>query len=208
MKNSDLIVDDMVFDAFKNGDEKAFTSIYHCFKRQIYVTTYKIVRSEWDAEDITVKTFTHLWDKRLIIRDMQHLKNFLFIVSRNLSIDVLRYRARVSETSAGSLDAIDNNKLVSSNHDQVFAELIEEIWQVVSRMPKMRREVFFLRYKEDKSADEVSALLHISINTVYKHTSLALEQMRSVFQNGYFGAAEVQIICFFSAEIIAHSHSF
>jgi RNA polymerase sigma-70 factor (ECF subfamily) len=184
-----------VFRAFQKGDEKAFTCIYEALKYSVYTTTRRIVGSSEDAEDITVEAFALAWERRQVIKSMDHLKNLLHVIARNTSITLLRNKGSVSHYDIDEiLDQLDSDNTVRCNNDRIFADLVEELHKAMERMPKVRKTVFQMRYFEERPADEVAASLNISVHTVYWHTKLALVQLRELLSNKRASITELGIV--------------
>jgi RNA polymerase sigma factor (sigma-70 family) len=174
-----ILSDHILFDAFKRGDQRAFMEVYHGFKRAIYATTIKMVRSAEEAEDLTVQVFVRAWERRETIYSMAHLKNLLFISARNAAIDSLQAKkCSQVELSAEVTEEIDSYNISKYETDQLFTNLVEDIMAVIKTMPKVRATVFRMRYLEDRSVQEVSETLHLSAQSVYSHTKEALAQAR------------------------------
>ena len=187
-----------VFHAFQNGDEKAFTWIYDALKYSVYTTTRKIVGSSEDAEDITVEAFALAWERRQVIKSMDHLRNLLHVIARNSSITLLRNKGKVSYYDIGEiLDQLDANNRHRCDNDRIFADLVEELHTAMDRMPKVRKTVFQMRYFDERPADEVAASLNISVHTVYWHTKLALVQLREILSTNKGGITEFGVVALF-----------
>jgi RNA polymerase sigma-70 factor (ECF subfamily) len=174
-----ILSNQVLFDAFKKGDQRAFMEIYQTLKKVIYAFTIKIIGSAEDAEDLTVQAFVRVWERRESIESMAHLKNLLFIVSRNGSIDFLREKRRSQlELTPEIAEELDACRISKYKTDQFFADLVEEISAVIRRMPKLRAKVFRMRYLEERSVKEVAEMLNLSIPNVYWHTKEAVDQVR------------------------------
>jgi RNA polymerase sigma factor (sigma-70 family) len=179
MNYKDLLSNQELFDAFRRGDQRAFSEIYRCFKIAIYAFTIRMVGEAEKAEDLTVQSFVRVWERRESIESMAHLKNFLYIAARNSSINYLRERRRSQlELTSEIAEEADTYHISRYETDQLFTDLVEDIMLVVKKMPKLRGIVFRMRYLEERSVKEVADTLQLSIQNVYWHTSEALAQVR------------------------------
>jgi RNA polymerase sigma factor (sigma-70 family) len=178
-----ILSDQVLFEAFKRGDQHAFMEVYQTFKKAVYAFTVRIVRSAEEAEDLTVQAFVRVWEHRSSIDSMAHLKNFLFISVRNSSINYLQARRRSEvELTTAVAEEIDSKCLSHHNNDILFTELVEDILALIETMPKLRGTVFRMRFLEEQSAQQVSQKLGLSIHGVYWHTKEAVAQAREVLQ--------------------------
>jgi RNA polymerase sigma factor (sigma-70 family) len=181
MKYKAILSNRFVFDAFKSGDQRAFMEVYRSFKTVVYAFTIRMVGSAEDAEDLTIQTFTRVWERRESIESMAHLKNLLFISARNSAIDFLESKRRSQvELTTEVAEEIDMYNVSTYKTDQLFADLVEDILALVEKMPRLRQQVFRMRYLEERSVKEVSDTLGLSVQSVYWHTKEALAQAREV----------------------------
>ena len=175
-----ILLDQVLFAEFKRGDERAFMEVYQTFKKVVYAFTIRMVGSPEDAEDLTVQTFTRIWERRESIESMAHLKNFLFVAARNSSINFLQSKRRSQlELTTELTEEIDSYNSWKYNRDQLFTDLVEDITALVEKMPKLRGQVFRMRFLEERSVKEVADMLNLSVRSVYWHTTEALAQARA-----------------------------
>lgn len=179
-----ILSDQVIFAAFKTGDQAAFMEVYRGFKKAIYAFTIRMVGSAEDAEDLTVQTFTRIWERRESIESMAHLKNLLFVSARNSAINFLESKRRSQvELNLEVAEEIDTYNISKYNADQLFTDLVEDILAIVEKMPKVRKQVFQMRYLEERSVKEVAETLGLSVQAVYWHTKEALAQARGALLN-------------------------
>jgi RNA polymerase sigma-70 factor (ECF subfamily) len=189
LSNQDL------FDAFKRGDQRAFTKIYEAFKKMVYAVIIRMVRSPEDAEDLTVQAFTRVWEHRATMESMAHLKNFLFISARNSAIDYLRARRHSKvELTPEIAEEIDSSNESEIETDVLFAELVQDILALIQTMPKVRGKVFRMRFLEELSAKEVADHLDLSIHGVYWHTKEGVAQVRETLTQKAHGRSKVFLL--------------
>jgi RNA polymerase sigma-70 factor (ECF subfamily) len=62
------------------------------------------------------------------------------------------------------------------------AELQRLAAAAVARLPERRREVFRLAREEGLSYQEIADILHLSLQTVANHTSLAMADLRTALR--------------------------
>lgn len=180
MSYKTLLSDQVLFDAFKRGDERAFAQVYQAFKRAVYITTIKMVGSAEDAEDLTVQAFARVWERRATIASMAHLRNFLFVAARNGSINFLEAKRRSPvELTPLVTEEMETGGASAREADQLFADLVERIMAVVEEMPRLRKLVFRMRYLDERPVREVAETLELSIHSVYWHSKEALAQIRA-----------------------------
>jgi len=67
----------------------------------------------------------------------------------------------------------------------VGREIGRTIAEQVGTLPDMQRDVFALRYYEDRSLAEIAALLRVSVGTVKTHLFRATRRVRTVVERLY-----------------------
>lgn len=190
------LIDQSLFEAYLQGNEAAFTRIYHILKGEIYMFAVKITKSKEDAEDITIRVFSKLWEYRERIDSPVHLRRWAFFTARNLCINTLRDkqfpRQLTDEIMFDTRDPSSDKEALE--HEQIWTSVMEELWKMVSTLPPMRRKVLLMRFRENKSMEEIASLLGLRIQTVYNHMARAKDQMRKLLYDGHFKEQEALVL--------------
>lgn len=175
--NPDLIIQ------FQQGDPQAFTSFFHLHYRPLCYFATQLVGSLPDAEDIVKDTFVKLWQKHTDFPTPQNIKAFLYITTRNACLNFLRH-LQVKESSRKELIYLEEEKGQELVLNQMIrAELMQEIYSEIEKLPEKRREVFKKAYLEGFKNDEIATQMKISIHTVKEHKGKALQFLRLRFSD-------------------------
>lgn len=150
------------------GDEPSFEALYREYSDPLYHFTLKFVKSPELADDLTQEVFIHLWEIREQMTKVENLRSYLFTMCRNHIFNFLKRASR--ETAAIGLmirhyhpvQDMADDKLISEDYRHFIRDVLESL-------PIQTREIFRLCREENKSYDEVAALLGISRNAVKKH---------------------------------------
>jgi RNA polymerase sigma factor (sigma-70 family) len=86
---------DFNIELFKQGDEEAYNYVYNQYYPPIYLVAFLMLQNEKEAEDQTQKAFIELLDRRHLFETENGINDFLFIVTRNACIDIIRKRNRL-----------------------------------------------------------------------------------------------------------------
>jgi RNA polymerase sigma-70 factor (ECF subfamily) len=65
----------------------------------------------------------------------------------------------------------------------IRAELMQDIYAEIEKLPEKRRQVFKLAYVEGLKNDEIAAQMNISVHTVKEHKGKALQFLRLRFSD-------------------------
>jgi RNA polymerase sigma factor (sigma-70 family) len=154
----------------KDGNQAAFRFLLDTYWANVYNYQLKRTKSENDAEDITIQTFSKAFDKIHTFDDQYVFKTWLIAISKNVHIDLLRKKnASISaETSIEQEEKIylvvDENPTPEDKiiREQNLAKLLRDIKQL---KPKYQ-EVIQLRYFQELSYKEISTQINEPMNNV------------------------------------------
>lgn len=154
----------------KNGDQAAFRYLLNLFWADVYNYQLKRTKSENDAEDITIQTFSKAFDKIHTFDEKYAFKTWLITISKNIHIDLLRKKntSISTETSKDQQEKayliIDENPTPEDKiiREQNLAALLKDIKQL---KPKYQ-EVIQLRYFQELSYREISEQIKEPMNNV------------------------------------------
>jgi RNA polymerase sigma-70 factor (family 1) len=158
------------------GDEAAFTLLLNKHTNNLYSQALAYTKSSEVAQDIVQDVFMKIWMKRKELTSIERFENYLFIMTRNRIISILRKKLTLP-VSDGMQELIEEN---SPTPEQQFslkqAESILE--KGILAMPPQRQMVFKLSRKEGLSYAEIAEELGISTSTVKSHIVQALNFLR------------------------------
>jgi RNA polymerase sigma factor (sigma-70 family) len=170
------LTDAQLADLLHEGDEDAFNEIYKRFWKKIYNESYKRLKDTEIAGDVVQDIFADLWLKRTT-RTIENLSAYL--------VSAARYQVfMLYKKNSGQ--PLFEQPLALINHPSLFADSIYEVNELkdcinewMSMQPEKRREVFRLKFIEDKSTREISEVLNISQKTVQNQFTISLHSLRS-----------------------------
>lgn len=154
----------------KDGNQAAFRFLLDTFWPNVYNYQLKRSKSENDAEDITIQTFSKAFDKIHTFDDQYAFKTWLITISKNVHIDLLRKKKAsiFAETTIEQEDkvylVVDENPTPEDKiiREQNLAKLLRDIKQL---KPKYQ-EVIQLRYFQELSYKEISKQINEPMNNV------------------------------------------
>ena len=72
------------------GEKDGLREIYDAYAKQLYQVILGIVRSEYDAQDLTADLFMKLWETASQYKAGNGHKRYITEMARNLALDFLR----------------------------------------------------------------------------------------------------------------------
>ena len=74
----------------KEGDEKAFTTLYRRYWSKVYNFSRLYLSSILEIEEVVQEVFVKVWESRSLLREDDNFKGFLFVITRNLVFNQFR----------------------------------------------------------------------------------------------------------------------
>ena len=163
---------------FKANDRLAFNTIYRTYSRRIFRFAYSYVKIQSDAEEIVQDVFLKVWENREKIDEYLSFESYLFTITYNTSISVLR--KKVSENQyIEYLKSIQTASIQNNTTTEIeFTELRDRADQIIEQLPSRQKQIFKLNREKGHTYREIALILNISQNTVESHMGRALKTIR------------------------------
>jgi RNA polymerase sigma-70 factor (family 1) len=169
------VITTAVLSAFRNGSETAFREIFMAYDTRLMAYAAKICITRQDAEEVVQDVFASLWENRVTMEG-DDITGWLITVCRHKAIKLLR--RQIFYADIGALPEMPTHQL--NPLEQLYFEEIEKHIQIVIQsLPPVRKKIFLMSRKEDKSYQQIADELGISALTVKKQMSLALAYLRT-----------------------------
>ncbi len=162
--------------------KKEFEKIYTRFFSFFFDVAFQFLHHEEDAKSLVQDAFIKLWENDVYSKSEQEIKNYLFILVRNSSLNLLRQKRKFTNGSDSqeALLASINYRLLDETGEDIllYQELFERIQAAISNLSPQCREVFMYSRFEDFSNKEIAEKLNISVKAVEANMTRALKSLR------------------------------
>jgi RNA polymerase sigma-70 factor (family 1) len=182
MKDFIHYTDEELMQEIKVDNMLAFDVLYKRYSSRIFKFANSILKSDEDARNILQDAFLNLWKNRLQVEKNASIKYYIFTITYNSSISVIRKKARESEFM-DHLKSIQELNEPSINLEMEYRELSDKLNNIVDHLPQRQKEVYLLHKEEGLKYQEIADKLNISINTVENHMVRALKTIREQLDN-------------------------
>lgn len=164
-----------------HNDEQAYKQLFHHFYASLYQFALSMVKSGQVAEEVVSDVFIHIWQKRAALTRIQNLKLYLFISTRNTSLNYLRQQKKdtlLPDDYRVQLRSVyfDPEQLL------ITAEMINRIQQAIHQLPPRCQLIFKLIKEDGLKYKEVAELLNLSVKTIENQMTLALRKIGTAIQ--------------------------
>lgn len=169
--------DEALFALIEKGDERAFTHAYDRYHKLLYVLAYRYLMNVNMAEDVVQHVFSRLWEFRTELRVGISLKNYLFTMTKNHVLNLIRNENTAITKNyemAQSAPAYEDNLI----EDLEKKELMSNFYKAVDMLPVQKREICLMKVREELTNQEIAERMKLSVNTVKTHYSEALKLLR------------------------------
>ncbi len=153
----------------KQGNQKAFSFLLDTFWHDVYGFQLTRTHDENDAEDITIQTFSKAFDKINSYDENYEFKTWLFTISKNIHIDLVRKEKKSVLKQASTDDdavyeVVDETPTVE---DKIITEQnLAKLLKYIKKLKPHYQEVINLRYFQELSYQEIANTLNEPLNNV------------------------------------------
>ncbi len=175
-----------ILDRIKQSDEQAFKLVYDELAPAIFNTAMLFLKQEEEAREIVQEVFIKLWDKRQSLSEIGSLKDYLFILTRNLVFDYFGKKAR-NKKLLSLIAHLQQNSISNADHlveEHLYNQLLHS---AIQKLPPQQRKVYVLSKNEGLDYDEIASQMSLSRNTIRKHLELANYFVRQFIKTNISG---------------------
>jgi RNA polymerase sigma-70 factor (family 1) len=154
------------------GNERAFRHLYITYHQLLRTHVYRLTESSELADEIVQDVFLKIWNNREILAGINNFKGYLFILSKNYTIDFLRKHIRQTilhqKWESEEVQTFKEDDLDGSVNN--YYGLLDE---AIDQLPPQQKKVYLLSRHEHLKYVEIAGQLGISRETVKTYLQLA-----------------------------------
>jgi len=171
-ENPKVIEDQIILQAFQAGDKMGLTYLYDKYLHVIYGVCLKYLKNKADAQDATselFEKFTHI----SIPMDVKNLKSWLFVVTKNHCLMLLRKQKGVN------LQLIPEEIMDFSEEMHPLDKALQKEQEITSLLKCIET-----LKKEQKHCINMFYLKKLCYQEVSEKTGFEIKKVKSYIQNG------------------------
>lgn len=184
MKQLNMMTDEELAMEYMSGNNYAFDQLLSRYKAKVFNYIFSMTKDKLTAEDIFQDVFV-----RIIVglKEGKYANKGVFsywvaTITRNLLIDHFRkdriQAADLNETNDLTKMHLPQLTDVSAETTIVHTQVKDSAVNLMNHLPKLQREVVYMKFFEDKSFKEIASLTNVSINTSLGRMRYAILNMR------------------------------
>lgn len=169
--------------AARRGDETAFESLIRLYEKRVFSLTLRMCGDRELAAEAAQEAFLSVWQALPSFRGDSSFATWLYRLTSNACVDLLRREGRHRAAAGPSLDDEDANVDVPDQapgpHQLAeCSELREGIEAGLRALSPDHRQVLILREMHQLSYDEISGILDVDVGTVKSRINRGRKQLR------------------------------
>jgi RNA polymerase sigma-70 factor (ECF subfamily) len=163
--------------AFQQGDPRAFNFIFSCYYPSLRFFASRLMAGLAIYEDITQESFIRLWQKHDAFSCENSIKAFLYIVTRNACLNMIKHWQRQQKNQKHW--AVDWNEADDNVLGRIMrTDVSNQVQAAVNTLPPECRRIIWLGYMEGLGNREIAKQLQLSIHTVKNQKSRGLHLLK------------------------------
>ena len=152
------------------GDMSYFDEFYQETKQKVFYNIYAILKDTSLSEDALQETYIKFLNNRSKINIKDNVLGYLFVISRNIALDLIKKRKKETQFDDYALDSL---------HEEKEDSFVEDI------IPKMKAilkdtefEIVIMHLVNEMTHKEIASLLHKPLGTITWAYNNAIKKIR------------------------------
>ena len=167
------------------GDHAAFRILVEKYHAFVFRLSCRFLGDRGDAQDATQETFIRLWKNIHRYDSTVKLTTWLYKITSNLCLDVLKSSRWKHHATQRMMDLPDSPDSTSADEALLNEELNNIVFKMASTLTPKQKAVFILRDVEGLAVPEVCAALSMSAANVKGNLYHARLKMSTLLQKHY-----------------------
>lgn len=170
--------DQETIEQIRQGEAAAFEELVRRYHRRVYALTYRFVRNEAEAADLTQEIFLRVWQKIDSFRGDAKFSTWLFQIAGNHCKNRLKYLKRRHHAMHDSLEAgfkgddsqgpaVQIADESADPHEQMAGARMQQlVREKLEELPEAQRDLLLMRDIDDLDYAEIAEATGLPLGTV------------------------------------------
>lgn len=158
----------------REGDHNSFKEIYELYHYKVYRFINRFTDQSTDTEDIVQNVFIHLWEYREYVPLQTPAEAVLFKASKQ---EIYKWYKKQGNFPLLTDGLLREDTDTEYEYEEIDAH-IQEIHNLLEKIPEKRRQIFKLHTFEKKTYKEIAAQMAMTPGAVAKQISRTLQYLR------------------------------
>jgi RNA polymerase sigma-70 factor (ECF subfamily) len=174
-----------IWNSFKDGSEASFFLLYKEYASMMFRYGCKLSKDKDMVKDCLQQVFFNLWKGKENLGNPDSIKNYM--------LKALRCEIIKQSCKKNSFESLPDNyhflSLSSYESDLIDLQTNEisqkKVEALLVQLPARQKEVLFLKYYMDLNPKEISVVMGLEQESVYKLTYKAIDKLQQLFFKTY-----------------------
>ncbi|NJK94173.1 MAG: RNA polymerase sigma-70 factor [Bacteroidales bacterium] len=186
--------------SISKGDTNSFRIFYDHFFKKVLQFAHYFIKLDEICEEIVSDVFISVWLNKEKLPEVESVESYLFIVTRNKSLNYLEKETRSEEFfyEINTEDIVEN---INPENTLIAGELDIIIQKSIEQLPERCRIIFLMSREEKLKHYQIAEILSISENTVHAQMVIALKKalynVKKTYLSFYFDLIIKKLKIFF-----------
>jgi|SRR5690606_28780749 RNA polymerase sigma factor, sigma-70 family len=172
-----------LFQQARDGDNAAFTALYHRTWQPLYQLAYNKTKDEEESKDIVQEIYILLWQRISMIQLQGPVEGYLYSMTKYEIIRRMRLFLKAKQHQYDYQQLIDS--LVGPSYQAIFAdELQQQLETEIAALPERQQLIFKLHSENNYTTRQIAEELDIAEQTVKNQLVHAKRKIRSGIKAG------------------------
>ena len=160
----------------RRGDTEAFDRLFKRYGDRLYGFALSYLKSKEETEELVQDVFLKIWENRKNLKKESSLKAYLFTIAYHNMCKIFRRK----QIHAKFLEEKDGTENATFNQEEQleYKATLEQIEQLIDKLPEKQKIIFLKSRKEGKSTREIAQEMNLAPGTVDNNISAALRFLR------------------------------
>ena len=157
--------------------EQVFNDIVKKYSERLYWHVRRMVGTHEDADDLLQDIFLKIWTALPSFRGEAQLYTWVWRIATNETLNWLRREKVRAALRFQSVDAEMERRIMA---DPYFngTDAQRELFKALARLPQKQRQVFVMRWWDELTYEEISAITGTSVGALKASYHIAQEKLK------------------------------
>lgn len=180
-------VDEILIEKILTGEQTPFEILVARHTPTFYSFVYRMTRGSIFVDDIVQESWIKIWKSLKQFDPKYSFRSWGLTIVRNTALDFLRKKQPILFSQFETDHEISLNEIIPDTEkppDELFLEREEgeAVKRAVATLASLDQEIVILHLTEELTFEEISATLHIPMNTVKSRYRRALTKLKVLLE--------------------------
>ena len=176
--------DKALIEAFQQGDDFAFVSLYNRYKGPVYTFCLKMLFDREQAQDVMQETFLRIYENRDRLLNANSFKAWTFTIARNQCLNQFRRSSKHVLLDEEHTLTVSETAVLAQVAMLEKSEQVELVNHFLGRLKPEYREVLILREYQNLTYEEIAAVTRSTLSAVKSRLFKAYSESLDVASTG------------------------